>query len=133
MGVEANLRISEEKGPFPPFSGFSRCSSHPPEKGEKGRKRAKKADFGRFPGRSARHPLSPQLLHPHLRQPNIGFLFSLLTKECSIFRLSFQPFLAVGSTMHRSPETLWGRNSQRVSKRSSRASRPGMKKNVRER
>ena len=25
--------------------------------GEKGRKRAKKADFGRFPGRAARHPL----------------------------------------------------------------------------
>ena len=34
------------------------------------RKRAKKADFGRFPGWAARHPLSPQLLHPHLRQPN---------------------------------------------------------------
>ena len=36
----------------------------------KGRKRAKKADFGRFPRRAARHPLSPHLLHPHLRQPN---------------------------------------------------------------
>ena len=45
------------------------ASSHPPEKGEKGRKRAKKADFGRFPGRAARHPLSLHLLHPHLRQP----------------------------------------------------------------
>ena len=56
---------------FPPFSGFSRCSSHPLEKGEKGRKRAKKADFGRFPGRAARHPLSPHLLHPYLRQPNV--------------------------------------------------------------
>ena len=34
--------------PFPPFSGFPRCSLHPPEKGkkaEKGRKRPKKADF----------------------------------------------------------------------------------------
>ena len=31
---------------------------HPPEKGEKGRKRAKKADFGRFPGRAARHLLN---------------------------------------------------------------------------
>ena len=58
------------KGLFPPFSGFSRCSSAPPEKGEKGRKRAKKADFGWFPGGAARHPLSPHLLHPHLRQPN---------------------------------------------------------------
>ena len=70
MGVQANPRISEEKGLFPPFSGFSRCSSAPPEKGKKGRKRAKKADFGRFPGRAARHLLSPHLLHPHLRQPN---------------------------------------------------------------
>ena len=34
------------------------------------KKRQKKADFGRFPGRAARHPLSPHLLHPHLRQPN---------------------------------------------------------------
>ena len=40
--------------------------------GEKGRKRAKKADFGRFPGRAARRPLNPHLLHPHLRQPNIS-------------------------------------------------------------
>ena len=69
MGVQANLKKSEEKGLFPPFSGFSRCSSHPPEKGKKG-KRAQKADFGRFPGRAARHTLSPHLLHPHLRQPN---------------------------------------------------------------
>ena len=66
-------RISEEKGLFPPFSGFSRCSSAPPEKGEEGRKRAKKADFGRFPGGAARHPLNPHLLHPHLRQPNFSF------------------------------------------------------------
>ena len=29
-----------------------------PENAEQGRKRAKKADFGRFPGRAARHPLS---------------------------------------------------------------------------
>ena len=32
-------------------------------------KRARKADFGPFPGRAARHPSSPHLLHPHLRQP----------------------------------------------------------------
>ena len=63
--------MSEEKGLFPPFSGFPRCSSHPPEKGEKCRERVKKADFGRFPGRTARHPLSPHLLHPHLRQPKV--------------------------------------------------------------
>ena len=35
MGVQANLRISEEKGLFPPFSGFPRCSSHLLEKGKK--------------------------------------------------------------------------------------------------
>ena len=69
MGVQANQRISEEKGLFPPFSGFSRCRLGPPEKGEKGRKWAKKADFGRFPGRESRHPLSPHLLHPHMRHP----------------------------------------------------------------
>ena len=56
MGVEANLRISEEKGLFPLFSGFSRCSSHPPEKGGKGRKGAKKADFSRFPEREPETP-----------------------------------------------------------------------------
>ena len=27
------------------------------------------AGKGRFPGREATHPLSPHLLHPHLRQP----------------------------------------------------------------
>ena len=89
MGVLANLRISEEKGLFPPFSGLSRCSSHPPEKGEKGRKRAKKADFARFPGRAARHPLSPHLLHPHLRQPNFSHLIFVLILSpdvcCSMF------------------------------------------------
>ena len=37
-------------------------------------KRAEKADFGRFPGRAARHPLSPHLLHPYLRQSNLGLL-----------------------------------------------------------
>ena len=40
------------------------------KRAKKGRKRAILADFGRFPGRAAWHPLSPQLLHPHLRQPN---------------------------------------------------------------
>ena len=60
---------------FPPFSGFPRCSSHPPEEGEKGRKRAKKVVFGRSPGRAARHPLNPHLLHPHLRQRNTGQSF----------------------------------------------------------
>ena len=33
-------------------------------------KRAKEAAFGRFSGRERRRPLSPHLLHPHLRQPN---------------------------------------------------------------
>ena len=35
-------------------------------------KKAEKADFGRFPGRAARHCLNPHLLHPHLRQPKFG-------------------------------------------------------------
>ena len=61
-----------KKAFFLRYPGFPRCSWHPPEKGEKGRKRAILADFGRFPGREARHPLSAHLLHPHLRQPNPG-------------------------------------------------------------
>ena len=69
--ANGGLRYIWGKGLFPPSSGFLMSSSHPLEKGEKGRKRAKKADFGRFPGRAARHPLSPHLLHPHLRQPNL--------------------------------------------------------------
>ena len=71
---DGGLSNSEDvsgKRPFPPFSGFSRCSSGPPEKGEKGRKREKKADFGRFPGQEARHPLNPHLLHSHLRHSNL--------------------------------------------------------------
>ena len=69
--------MSEEIGLFPQISsGFPKCSSHPPEKGEKGRKRAEKADFGRFPRRAARHPLSPHLLHPHLRQPKFSRIVS---------------------------------------------------------
>ena len=67
--VKANLRISEAKVLFPAFSGFPRCSPGTPEKGEKGRKRGKKAGKGRFPGKEARHPLRPHLLHPHFRQP----------------------------------------------------------------
>ena len=39
------------------------------KRAKKAEKRAKKADFGRFPGRAARRPLNPHLLHPHLRQP----------------------------------------------------------------
>ena len=36
----------------------------------KGWKRQKKGDFGRFPGRDARRPSNPHLLHPHLRHSN---------------------------------------------------------------
>ena len=45
-GLSKSLRRA--KGLFPPFSGFSRCSSQPPEMGEKaenGRKRPISADF----------------------------------------------------------------------------------------
>ena len=56
MGVQANQRMSEEKGLFPPFSGFPRRSSGTLEKGEKGRNGQIKADFSRFPGREGRHP-----------------------------------------------------------------------------
>ena len=39
-----NLMVSEEKGLFPPFSGFRRCSSQRPKKAEKGRNRPISAD-----------------------------------------------------------------------------------------
>ena len=64
MGIEANLRISEEKSISSLFSGFVRYSSHPLEKGEKGRKRAKKADFGPFAGRAGQAPLNPPFFTP---------------------------------------------------------------------
>ena len=51
---------------FLDFPGALRTLRKRAKRAEKGRK---KADFGRFPGRAARHPLSPHLLHPHLRQP----------------------------------------------------------------
>ena len=44
------------------------------KRAKKAEKRAKNADFGRFPRRPARHPLSPHLLHPHLRQPKAAQL-----------------------------------------------------------
>ena len=78
---DGGLSKSEDirgKKPFPPVFRIFRCSSHPLEKAEKGRKRVRKADFGRFPGRVARHPLSPNLLQPHLRlAENCGSLFQV--------------------------------------------------------
>ena len=59
-----------KKAFFLRYLGFPKCSSGPLKKGEKGREKAKKADFGRFPGWEARHPLKPHLLHPHLRHSN---------------------------------------------------------------
>ena len=53
---------------FLDFSGALRILR---KRAKKAEKRAKKADFGRFPGQEARHPLNPHLLHPHLRQPKI--------------------------------------------------------------
>ena len=70
MGVQANLRISEEKGLFPPFSGFSRCSSHPPEKSEKRQKKGEKCRFWPISRQGGQTPLKPPFVTPHLRQPN---------------------------------------------------------------
>ena len=57
--------MTEEKGLFPPFSGFPKLLFAP---SGKGRKRQKKGGKGRFPGRAARHP--PDL-------PFLGVLFFL--------------------------------------------------------
>ena len=83
--IQGNLR---KKAFFLRFLDFPGALRAFPEKGEKGRKRAKRADFGRFPGRAARHPLSPHLLHPHLRQPNFCVLSAprhSRVKFCVIF------------------------------------------------
>ena len=91
-GGSAYLRISEEKGPFPQFSGFPTRSSDPPEKGETGRKGRKSpisADFQE--GWPARHPLNPHLLHPHLRQPNCTSFM------CEAFTLVFES--AIGALL----------------------------------
>ena len=68
---DGGLSKSEDicgKRPFFSVFWISQALFAPSGKGRKGRKRAKKADFGRFPVRAARHPLSPHLLHPHLRR-----------------------------------------------------------------
>ena len=62
---DGGLSKSEDilgKRPFSSVFWIFQLLFTPSGKEEKGRKRAKKADFGRFPGRAARHPLSPHLL-----------------------------------------------------------------------
>ena len=64
----------------------------------------KKPDFGQFPGRAARHPLNPHLLHSHLRQPKICKFTLLLGKRkrtppCSSAELFFAE--KIGSTEER--------------------------------
>ena len=39
------------------------------------KKRRQRPIFGRFSGREGRDPLSPRLLHPHLRQPKLILVF----------------------------------------------------------
>ena len=58
--------------------------------------RAKKVDFGRFPERAARHPLSPHLLHPHLRQPKDG---TALGETSYMFQGFWSKLLRFGSTL----------------------------------
>ena len=68
MGVLSKSEQICGKRPFSSVFWMFQVLFAPSGKGrKKGRKRAKKADFGRFPGREARHPLNPHLLHPHLR------------------------------------------------------------------
>ena len=58
------LGISEEKAFFLCFLDLQVLFSS----SGKGRKRQKKDEKGRFPGKAARHPLSPHLLHPQPKQ-----------------------------------------------------------------
>ena len=64
MGVEGNPMISEEKGLFPPFSGFPRCSSGPPERGEKRQKKGEKGRFRPISGKGGQTPLTPAFVAP---------------------------------------------------------------------
>ena len=77
---DGGLRKSEDiwgKRPFSSVFWIFQVLFRPSGKGRKRQKKGEKADFGRFPGRAARHPLNPHLLHPHLRQPNVQFCFFL--------------------------------------------------------
>ena len=65
-GFEEIRGYLRKKADFLHFLDFPGALRTLRKREKKGRKRAKKADFGRFPGRAARHPLSPHLLHPHL-------------------------------------------------------------------
>ena len=87
------------------FLNFSGALCTLRKRGEKGRKRAKKADFGRFPGRAARHPLSPHLLHPHLRQQ--GFRSGGTCSKTTL--LENHPFWQPpkGFACHNPPPFLW--------------------------
>ena len=60
MGVQANLRVSSEKGLFPKFSGFPRNPLEKAKKAEKERKRPILADFQE--GRQT--PLKPTFVTP---------------------------------------------------------------------
>ena len=64
MGAEANRRISEERGLFPPFSGFSRCSPGLPEKGRKRQKKGEKGRFRPISRTGGQTPLKPPFVTP---------------------------------------------------------------------
>ena len=53
------------------------------------RKRAKKDDFGRFPGRAARYPLSPHLLHPICSSPKTTIRVQIITGSLVILEKLF--------------------------------------------
>ena len=78
-GGLSNPRISEEKGLFPPFSGFSRCCSGLRKRAKKAEKRPKKPRFWPISGTGGQTPLkvglNPYLLHPHLRHSNFWIIF----------------------------------------------------------
>ena len=54
-------------------------------------------------------------------------VFQGITREIR----NFQKIIAIGADIYRSPEALWARNPQKVSKWCSRASRPGVSKKCR--
>ena len=59
-----NPRISEEKGLFPPLSGFSRCCSGLPEKGDKRQKKGEKGRLRPISRTGGQTPLKPPFVTP---------------------------------------------------------------------
>ena len=84
-GFKQNLRISEEKGLFPPISsGFPRCSFVPCGKGRKRQKKGEKGRFRPISGKGGQTPLKPPFVTPPFAAAQ------LWTRELPVVRGSYR-------------------------------------------